>query len=135
VGGFIGFDSIDAAFLDWQHACQSSPIASVSDFSLQVYKEFLQGNKKIDGLFRNGWQGRRAEENEKQKEILGKRPADTSEDDDRAPIAKKQLLSTETVIEAAAAVSTEEIVEHLEATITTVASYLQTTTLHCRSYV
>jgi hypothetical protein len=71
----------------------------VSDFSLQVFKkEFLQGNKKIDDLlYRVRWK-------------IWKRPADTSEDDDRAPIAKKQSLSTETVIEAAAAVSTEEIV-------------------------
>ena len=48
----IGFDSIDAAFLDWRSACQSSPMASIElDLSFEAFKkDFLHGDRTVDGL-------------------------------------------------------------------------------------
>ena len=102
----VGFDSIEAAYQDWRHVCQTSPMVQESDPSLQVFKkDFLQGSKKVDGLVWKSMVRKEAPKKEiKQQDALaavetalGKRPLEGVVE--APPVAKKQATVTEGTVE------------------------------------
>ena len=106
----IGFDSIEAAFLDWKSACLASPEASSKlDLSMEAFKKyFLHGDRTVDGLT---WKSTtRASKEVGSKKATpkphdsmarmdtgvadtGKRPLDDLKDDNPSP-TKKHVPST-----------------------------------------
>ena len=104
----IGFDSVEAAFLDWKSACLGSPVASSKlDLSMEAFKKhFLNGDRSVDGL---AWKSTTRASNEagskKEKpkpydsmvlmetEAAGKRRHEDVNDDNPSP-TKKLVQST-----------------------------------------
>lgn len=104
----IGFDSVEAAFLDWKSACLGSPVASSKlDLSMEAFKKhFLNGDRSVDGL---AWKSTTRASNEagskKEKpkpydsmvlmetEAAGKRRHEDVNDDNPSP-TKKNAPST-----------------------------------------